>query len=79
MTIDIYRLAGRSYLLNKFISCADQINLCCGLCWSCKKNKSIIAEIEKKGFTSFNSGVKCWKIFDHPDSKFEIQPCKDEE
>ena len=34
--------------------------------------------MEKKGFTSFNSEVKCWKIYDHPDSKFEIHPCKDE-
>lgn len=70
--MEIYRLAGRSYLQNRFISCADQINICCGLCSSCKKNKSIIEEIEKKGFMSFNSDVKYWKIYDHPD-------CKDDE
>ena len=37
------------------------------------EKKSILDEFEKKGFNSFNSGVKCWKLMGNL-NKFEIFP-----
>ena len=74
INIDIYRLAGRDWLKNQYIT-SDQLQICCGICWSCKKNKLILTEFYKKGFTNFNSKVEHWKVYDHP--KIEIFPCKD--
>ena len=77
INIDIYRIAGREWLNNKYISSSDQLQICCGVCWSCKKNKLILTEFDKKGFTTFNSKIECWKAYDHPKSKLEIFPLKD--
>ena len=74
INIDLYRMAARDWLKNRYISSSYQLQICCGVFWCCKK-KLILTEFDKKGFTTFNSKVDCWKVYNHP--KWEIFPLKD--
>ena len=76
INIDMYRIASRDLLKNQYISSSYQLQICCGVCWCCKKSRLILTEFDKKGFTTFNSKVDCWKVCDHPKSKWEIFPLK---
>ena len=48
-----------------------QFENCCGECWCCFKRKSVLDGFEKKGFNSFNSKVKSWKLMNDL-NRFEI-------
>ena len=74
INIDLYRMATRDWLKNQYISSSYQLQICCGIFWCCKK-KLILTEFDKKGFTTFNSKVDCWKVYNHP--KWDIFPLKD--
>ena len=47
--IKVYRVAGRSYLKNSYLSSFIQFESCCGVCWCCKWLEKILDEYEKKG------------------------------
>ena len=61
LTIESYKLVGRSYLQRLL----DQTNEDCKICL---KRKLIQAELLKNGYQTFNKDVKCWKISEHADS-----------
>ena len=71
ITIEVLMIVGRKYLEEYFNSSFKQFENCCGECWCCLKKKSILDEFEIKGFNSFNSKVKGWKLMDNL-NKFEI-------
>ena len=48
-----------------------QFENCYGECWCCFKGKSVLDGFEKKGFNSFNSKVKSWKLMNDL-NRFEI-------
>ena len=70
--IKVYRVVGRSYLKNSYLSSFIQFESCCGVCWCCKWLEKILDEYEKKGFNTFNLDVKCWKIYENVNN-FEIE------
>ena len=51
------------------------------VCWYCKDFKkcdrfcSIRSAFKKKGFSTFNKGIKYWDVRDH--EQFEIRPIRD--
>ena len=61
--LTIYKIVGRSYLKNDYLSSSIHFENCCGICWCCKQLKQILDEFEKKGFNTFNSHVECWKVY----------------
>ena len=61
--IAMYRITGRSFLKNNYLSSFIQFESCCGVCWCCKRLKKVLDEFEKKGFNTFNSHIQCWKIY----------------
>ena len=71
--IEMFMIVGRKYLDEYYSSSFKQYENCCGVCWCWIKKKSILDEFEKKGFNSFNSNVKDWKLMDNL-NKFEIFP-----
>ena len=72
--IEMYRITGRSFLKNHYLSSFIQFESCCGVCWCCKRLKKILDEFEKKkGFNMFNSHIQCWKIYQNLNN-FEIMP-----
>ena len=72
--IEMYRITGRSFLKNNYLSSFIQFESCCGVCWCCKRLKKILDEFEKKkGFNMFNSHIQCWKIYQNLNN-FEIMP-----
>ena len=62
--IEIYKIVGRSFLKNEYLSSFIQFESCCGVCWCCRRLKKILDEIERKGFNTFNSHIQCWKIYE---------------
>ena len=66
-------IVGRKYLEEYYSGSFKMFENCCGVCWNCIRKKSILDEFEKKGFNSFNSGVKRWKLMENL-NKFEIFP-----
>ena len=56
--IEMYMIVGRKYLEEYYNSSFKQFENCCGVCWCCIGQKSILGEFEKKGFNSFNSAIK---------------------
>ena len=48
--IEIYKIVGRSFLKNEYLSSFIQFESCCGVCWCCRRPKKILDEIERKGF-----------------------------
>ena len=48
-----------------------QFENCCGECWCCFKRKLVLDGFEIKGFNSFNSKVKGWKLMNDL-NRFEI-------
>ena len=69
--IEMYKVAGRTFLDHFFEKSFDQFIDCCGECWSCYQRNTILNEFEKKGFKTFNSAVDCWKFIDEL-NRFEI-------
>ena len=64
----------RKYLEEYYSASFKMFENCCGVCWCCiRKKKTILDEFEKKGFNSFNSSVKSWKLIGNL-NKFEIFP-----
>ena len=43
----IYKIVGRSYLKNDYLSSFIQFENCCGICWCCKRLKQILDELKK--------------------------------
>ena len=68
-----YKLAGRKYLHKTLYCSFDGFEDCCKNCWCCLRKKVIRKEFEKKGFETFNSHVKCWKLVDS-ENHFVIEP-----
>ena len=60
--LTIYKIVGRSYLKNDYLSSFIQFENCCGICWYYKRLKQILDEFEKKGFNTFNSHVEWGKV-----------------
>ena len=48
---------------------------CCKDCKKCERFCSIKSELKKKGFSTFNKGIKYWDVRDH--GQFEIRPIRD--
>ena len=48
ISVEMYMLVGRNWLKNQYISSFEQFHSCCGVCWCCKRKKSILDEFEKK-------------------------------
>ena len=48
--IEIYKIVGRSFLKNEYLSSFIQFESCCGVCWCCRRLMEILDEIERKGF-----------------------------
>ena len=71
--IEMYMIVGRKYLEEYYNSSFKQFENCCGVCWCCIGQKSILGEFEKKGFNSFNSAIKGWKLMENL-NRFEIFP-----
>ena len=46
--IEMYRIAGRSFLKNNDLSSFIQFESCCGVCWCCKRLKKNLNEFEKR-------------------------------
>ena len=44
-------------------------------CKKCERLYSIWSEFKKKGFSTFNKGIKYWNVRDH--EQFEIRPIRD--
>ena len=61
--LTIYKIVGRSFLKNDYLSSSIHFENCCGICWCCKQLKQILDEFEKKGFNTFNLHVECWKVY----------------
>ena len=73
ITVEMDMIVGRKYLEEYYTGSFKIFENCCGVCWNCIRKKSILDEFEKKGFNSFNSGVKRWKLMENL-NKFEIFP-----
>ena len=73
ITVEMHVIVGRKYLEEYYTGSFKIFENCCGVCWNCIRKKSILDEFEKKGFNSFNSGVKRWKLMENL-NKFEIFP-----
>ena len=58
--IEMYKIAGRSFLKNSYLSSVIQFESCCGVCWCCTRLKKNLDEFERKGFNTFNSHIQCW-------------------
>ena len=58
--IEMYKIAGRSFLKNSYLSSVIQFESCCGVCWCCRRLKKNLDEFERKGFNTFNSHIQCW-------------------
>ena len=71
--IEIYKIVGRSFLKNEYLSSFIQFESCCGVCWCCRRLKKILDEIERKGFNTLNSHIQCWKIYECVNN-FKIMP-----
>ena len=73
--VEMFMIVSRKYLEEyfKINSSFMQFEICCGVCWCCFKRKSILDELEKKGFKTFNSSVKGWKLINNLNI-FEIFP-----
>ena len=71
--IEMYKIAGRSFLKNSYLSSFIQFESCCGVCWCCRRLKKNLDEFERKGFNTFNSHIQCWKIYKCV-KNFEIMP-----
>ena len=63
--VEMFMIVGKKYLEEYFNSSFMQFENCCGVCWCCFKRKSILDEFEKKGFKTFNSSVKGWKLINN--------------
>ena len=63
--LEMFMIVSRKYLEEYFNSSFMQFENCCGVCWCCFKRKSILDEFEKKGFKTFNSLVKGWKLINN--------------
>ena len=63
--LEMFMIVSRKYLEEYFNSSFMQFENCCGVCWCCFKRKSILDEFEKKGFKTFNSSVKGWKLINN--------------
>ena len=71
--VEMYMTVGRKNLEEYYSGSFKMFENCCGVCWNCIRKKLILEEFEKKGFNSFNSGVKGWKLMENL-NKFEIIP-----
>ena len=63
--LEMFMIVSRKYLEEYFNSSFMQFENCCGVCWCCFKRKSILDEFEKKGFKTFTSSVKGWKLINN--------------
>ena len=63
--VEMFMIVGKKYLEEYFNSSFMQFENCCGVCWCCFKRKSILDEFEKKGFKTFNSSVRGWKLINN--------------
>ena len=63
--IEMYMIVGRKYLEEYYNSSIKQFENCCGVCWCCIGQKSVLGEFEKKGFNSFNSAIRGWKLMEN--------------
>ena len=71
--LTIYKIVGRSYLKNDYLSSFIQFENCCAISWCCKRLEQILDEFEKKGFNTFNLHVECWKVYQDVNF-FKIDP-----
>ena len=56
--LEIYKIVGRSFLTNNYLSSFIQFENCCGVCWCCNRPKKTLDELrKKKGFYTFNSHI----------------------
>ena len=69
----------RRELVKKVLADAEtDVRKVCWYCKDCKKCErfySIRSEFKKKGFSTFNKGIKYWDVRDH--RQFEIRPIRD--
>ena len=69
----------RRELVKKLLTDAEiDVKKVCWYCKDCKKCErfnSIRSEFKKKGFSTFNKGIKYWDVRDH--EQFEIRPIRD--
>ena len=69
----------RRELVKKLLTDAEiDVKKICWYCKDCKKCErfySIRSEFKKKGFSTFNKGIKYWDVRDH--EQFEIRPIRD--
>ena len=46
--LGIYKIVGRSFLTNNYLSSFIQFENCCGVCWCCNRPKKTLDELRKK-------------------------------
>ena len=61
MSITLFQVVGRKCIKNYYQKSFVEFNGCCGFCWHCVRMKTILDELVKKGFYTFNSHVNSWK------------------
>ena len=74
----MYKIVDKKYLEEYYSVSFKMFENCCGVCWCCIRKKPILDEFLKKGFNSFNSDVKSWKLIENL-NKFEIFPLDPQE
>ena len=74
----MYKIVDKKYLGEYYSVSFKMFENCCGVCWCCIREKPILDEFLKKGFNSFNSDVKSWKLIENL-NKFEIFPLDPQE
>ena len=58
-------ITNRNEIESQLKSCIDFVSqkcYYCGNCWECQVTKTFQIEIEKKGFKTFNSEKKWWRL-----------------
>ena len=76
MSITLFQVVGRKWIKNYYQKSFVEFHDCCGFCWHCVRMKTILDELVKKGFYTFNSHVNSWKFYNFLNC-FEILPCID--
>ena len=71
--VEMYKIVSRNFLVRFFEKSFSQSKGCYGICCCCLRRDAILNESENKGFKTFNSKVKYWKLVDNL-NRFEIFP-----